>query len=80
MRMDVKRADLVRAVFEGTAYALRHVMETVKVGGAKADMLRICGGTKSRTWSMIKASMLRLPVYVLSGASGNVPVGDALLV
>ena len=81
MRMDMKRADLTRAVFEGTAYALRHVMETVKAEGARADMLRICGGgAKSRTWSMIKASMLRLPVYVLSEESGNVPVGDALLV
>lgn len=81
LRIDMKRADLVRAVFEGTAYALRHVMETVKADGAEADMLRICGGgAKSRTWSMIKASMLRLPVYVLSGESGNVPVGDALII
>ena len=81
LRMDMKRADLIRAVFEGTAYALRHAMETVKADGAEADMLRICGGgAKSRTWSMIKASMLRLPVYVLSEESGNVPVGDALIV
>ena len=80
LRMDTRRADLTRAVFEGTAYALRHVMETVKADGAEAETLRICGGgAKSRTWSMIKASMLRLPVYVLSGESGNVPVGDALI-
>ena len=56
-------------------------METVKASGAKADTLRICGGgAKSRTWSMIKASMLRMPVYLLDDKSGDVPVGDALIV
>lgn len=44
MDMDMKRSDLIRSVFEGTAYALRHVMETVKASGAKAKVLRICGG------------------------------------
>ncbi len=81
MGMDMKRSDLVRAVFEGTAYALRHVLETVKQEGASAKLLRICGGgAKSRTWCQIKASMLRMPVYVLDEKAGDVPVGDALLV
>lgn len=81
MGMNMKRADLVRSVFEGTAYALRHVMETVKASGARAKVLRICGGgAKSRTWSQIKASMLRMPVYLLDEKSGDVPVGDALIV
>lgn len=80
MGMDMKRSDLVRSVFEGTAYALRHVMETVKASGAKAKVLRICGGgAKSRTWSQIKASMLKMPVYLLDEKSGDVPVGDALI-
>ena len=81
MDMDMKRSDLIRSVFEGTAYALRHVMETVKASGAKAKVLRICGGgAKSRTWSQIKASMLHMPVYLLDEKSGDVPVGDALIV
>ncbi len=81
MGMDMKRSDLVRSVFEGTAYALRHVMETVKKEGAKADVLRICGGgAKSRAWCQIKASMLKMPVYILDEKSGDVPVGDALIV
>lgn len=81
MRMDMKRSELVRSVFEGTAYALRHVIETVKASGGQANVLRICGGgAKSRTWSMIKASMLNMPVYVLDETSGDVPVGDALIV
>lgn len=81
MRMDTSRADMIRSIFEGTAFALRHVVETVKEAGACADCLRICGGgAKSRTWSQIKASMLHMPVYILDEKSGDVPVGDALLV
>jgi len=81
MSMDMQRSDLVRSVLEGTSYALRHVMETVKASGAKADVLRICGGgAKSRTWCEIKASMLKMPVYLLDEKSGDVPVGDAMIV
>lgn len=81
MGIDTSRADLIRAVFEGTAFALRHVIETVKESGAKVECLRVCGGgAKSRTWCQIKASMLHVPVYVLDDKSGDVPVGDTLLV
>lgn len=79
--LDTTREEMARAVFEGTAFALRHVMDTMKEAGAVANCLRITGGgAKSRTWSMIKASMLRLPVYVLDERSGDVPFGDALIV
>ena len=81
LNMNMKRSDLARSVFEGTAYALRHVMETVKESGAQPKLLRLCGGgAKSRTWSMIKASVLNMPVHVLDEKSGDVPVGDALIV
>lgn len=80
MGIDMTRAELTRSVFEGTAYALRHVIETIRRSGAEANILRVCGGgAKSRTWSMIKASMLHMPVYVLDEKSGDVPVGDALI-
>lgn len=81
MGMNTKRSELVRSIFEGTAYALRHVMETIKESGAQISSLRICGGgAKSRTWCQIKASMLNVPVYILDSESGDVPVGDVLLV
>ena len=80
MRLEMTRAQLTRSIFEGTAYALRHVIETLKEEGAQIDCLRICGGgARSRTWNMIKASVLNLPVYVLNQTSGDVPVGDALM-
>jgi len=78
--MNTSRADMIRSVYEGTSYALRHVMETVKISGAKADSLRICGGgARNRLWSRIKSSMLHMPVCLLDERSGDVPVGDAVI-
>lgn len=81
MGMDTKRSSLIRSVFEGTAFALRHVMETARASGGRAESLRICGGgAKSHTWAKIKASMLHMPVKLLNDKAGDVPLGDALLV
>lgn len=81
MSLDTTKDEMLRSVFEGTAFALRHVMDTIKSAGGKADCLRITGGgAKSRTWSRIKASMLHMPVHILDEKSGDVPFGDALIV
>lgn len=81
MSLDTTRDDMIRSVFEGTAFALRHVMDTIKAAGGEAKSLRITGGgAKSRTWSKIKASMLHMPVHILDDKSGDVPFGDALIV
>jgi xylulokinase len=78
--MEMSRAELYRSVLEGTAYALRHVIETIRASGGKAVLLRICGGgAKNRVWSRIKASVLNMPVYLLDEKSGDVPFGDALI-
>ena len=80
MSLDTKHEDFTRAVFEGTAFALRHVMETIKAAGGVVNSLRITGGgSKSRTWSKIKASMLKVPVLLLDERSGDVPFGDTLI-
>ena len=74
------RADMVRSVFEGTAFAVRHVIETIKESGAAPKALRITGGgAKSKTWCKIKASMLNMPILILDEGSGDVPVGDILI-
>ena len=77
---DTKHEDFTRAVFEGTAFALRHVIETIKASGGQVDSLRVTGGgSKSPTWSKIKASMLRVPVLIPDEKSGDVPFGDTLI-
>lgn len=81
MSLHSTRDEILRSVFEGTAFALRHVMDTIKAAGGNANCLRITGGgAKSRTWSKIKASMLHMPVHILDEKSGDVPFGDALIV
>lgn len=80
LSLDTNRKDLIRSIFEGTAFALRHVMDTIKEAGASASCLRITGGgSKSLTWCKIKASMLHIPVYILDEGSGDVPFGDCLI-
>ena len=41
MSLNTERKHFVRSVFEGTAFALRHVMETIKEAGGQAECLRI---------------------------------------
>lgn len=80
MTLQTTTDDLARAVLEGTAFAIRHVCETIRAEGACIESLRITGGgAKSRAWSKIKASMLNVPVYLLDERSGEVPFGDALI-
>jgi xylulokinase len=80
MSMDTTREDILRSVFEGTSYSIRHVIETIREAGGVANSLRITGGgAKSHTWSKIKASVLRMPVYILDERSGDVPFGDTLI-
>ncbi|MDF3001770.1 MAG: xylB3 [Bacillota bacterium] len=80
LSLDTQRSAMIRSIMEGTAFALRHVMNTIKDAGAEAHCLRITGGgAKSRVWSQIKASMLNMPVYLMDEKSGDVPFGDAII-
>lgn len=80
LSLDTAKKDIIRSIFEGTSFSLRHVLSTIEDAGAKAKCLRITGGgSKSRVWSQIKASMLRMPVYIMDEKSGDVPFGDTLI-
>lgn len=60
LRLDTTRADMVRAVFEGGAYALRQIVERgeQRWGWRPKSMLSVGGGTRSRTWHRIKADII----------------------
>lgn len=61
MNIGTSKNHIIRSVFEGTAFALRHVITTIKESGGQASSLRITGGgSRSRTWNLIKASMLHM--------------------
>ncbi len=65
MGMDTKRADLVQAVLEGVAFALRDSFEVARSIGVVIDRSSLCGGgAKSRLWRMILANVLNIPLDI----------------
>jgi xylulokinase len=74
------RAALIRAILEGTAFALRHNVEVARAAGVRIDELRsVGGGTRSALWNQIKADVLGMPV-LLPKTSVGAAFGDAVLV
>ncbi len=74
------RADFIRAILEGVAFALRHNIETAREAGASIEELRsIGGGSSSTLWNQIKADVLGIPI-ALPETSVGAPFGDAVLV
>ena len=59
MTMDTTRADLVQAVLEGVAFAIRDSVEVARSLGITIDSSMICGGgAKSPLWKRIMANVL----------------------
>ncbi len=74
------KAAVIRAILEGTAYALRHNVEVAQQAGVPITEVRsVGGGTRSALWNQIKADVLGVPV-LLPEASVGAPFGDALVV
>jgi xylulokinase len=78
MSSSTTKADLARAVLEGTVYALAHNLTLIRELGVSAQTLHAVGGpTKSKLWCQIAASVMQAPVKVLEDAGA--PLGNALL-
>jgi xylulokinase len=59
------RAHLTRALLEGSAYALRDILEAMRGAGLEVRRLTIVGGgAKGALWRQIKADVTGLPVRV----------------
>jgi xylulokinase len=59
------RAHLTRAVLEGSAFALRDILEAMRNAGLEVRRLTIVGGgAKGALWRQIKADVTGLPVRV----------------
>ena len=73
------RAALVRAILEGTAFALRHTIEVAVAAGAEVRELRSVGGcSRSQVWNQIKADVLGRPIVLPRTPIGS-PFGAAIL-
>ena len=63
MTMATSRTDLVQAVLEGVAFAIRDSFEVAKSLGIRIERSKICGGgAKSPLWRRIMANVLNLPL------------------
>lgn len=59
------RGHFVRALLEGSAYAVRDIITQMKVAGIELHELRVMGGgAKSQLWNQIKADVTGLQVNV----------------
>lgn len=71
MTMDTSRADLVQAVLEGVAFAIRDSFEVAKSLGLSIPRSRICGGgAKSPLWRTIFANVLGIPLDMVKTEQG----------
>lgn len=74
------RGDIMRAAYEGTAYAARHNLEIMESIGVKIDSLKIVGGgAKSRIWNQIKADVLGKRIVVGKSPADASMKGSAIL-
>ncbi len=71
MSMDTTRADMLQAVFEGVAFAIRDSFEVAKSLGIQIDRSNICGGgAKSELWKKIMANILGIPLDTVKTEQG----------
>lgn len=69
MRLDTTRKDMVQAVLEGVAFALRDNLEIAKKNGIDIKSATLCGGgAKSPLWQKIIANVLNIEI--------NIPVSE----
>lgn len=77
---DTTRDDLTRAVLEGVAFGLRDSLEALASTGAKLDsLIAIGGGTGSRYWVELIATVLGLPLKLPKGSEFGAALGAARL-
>ena len=79
MTMDTTRADLVQAVLEGVAFAIRDSVEVARSLGIEINSSKICGGgAKSPLWKRIFANVLSSELEVPVSEQGP-GMGGAML-
>lgn len=79
MNFNTERKHLLRAVIEGTAYAIAHNLDIISGHGMPIHEIRATGGPlKSKLWRQIIADVTGRRVSVLADNAGA-PLGNALL-
>lgn len=73
------RGHMARAVLEGTAFAMRDVLERVRNLGVRVEAIRaVGGGAKSAFWTQLRADLTGIPVEIARHVDTS-PIGAAML-
>jgi xylulokinase len=65
LTLSTSRAEILKAIMEGTGYALRQNLMIARDSGQEIGAIRSCGGgSRSRTWSQLKSDMTDRPIVV----------------
>ncbi len=79
LSLKTSRGEMIRAIMEGAAFALRHNLDIMEQKGSRAEALRIAGGSAgSALWNQIKADALNRELHIMQ-TSGGAPLGVAIL-
>ncbi len=71
MRLDTKRKDMLLAVLEGVAFAIRDNFEIAKEQGININCSSLCGGgAKSELWQKILCNILNVNITLLQTEQG----------
>lgn len=71
MSMDTSRSDMIQAVLEGVAFAIRDNFEIAKALGIDIKKSKICGGgAKSPLWRKIISNVLGIPLEIPQAEEG----------
>lgn len=71
MRMDTAREDMLQAVLEGVAFAIRDNIEIAKALGIKIESSTLCGGgARSELWQKILCNVLGIEIKLLQTEQG----------
>lgn len=74
-----KKADIARAIMEGTAYLLRMKMEQLEPAGIRAVSITMVGGpSETFPWPQIVADVLGMDISIINGSCAGA-VGAAIL-
>ncbi len=73
------KAEMTRAVLEGVAFNLRHILDVLRSQGVEIDVMRLIGGGgKSALWRQILADVYGLPVARLGLSAEATALGAAI--
>jgi len=71
MTMDTTRADMLQAVLEGVAFAIRDSFEVARSLGISIPRSNICGGgSRSPLWKTIVTNVLGIPLDIVATEQG----------